>query len=564
MTLADINSDGDYKLIIADLGTGSTNIKLKVYKGTSLMTETTLIDVPTGVVSFHMDTSEPRVPAVAVASGPNVYVYKNMRPYFKFALPTIEVNPLEHDLWLEVRNKQMEVEVFYELLQNLRQELGFTNLTARSQQLLMLEHSKWRSFVDQYKDVPIKKQSVITSITTLKKSMTDEVAASCLVIGTENSDIYILDPEAFTILENMNLGGTGNVLGAGAPVHLAATGLYDVEFRLLAACRDGSVRLVRRGWTQSRTLVQLPAHAVAMIMLPDSSSIVLALMDETLHCYSRKGKKQWELKLSSAVTAMTPVSLPHQGLTLVAVALTGGTVNLYSGRQIMDTIKTPDTVSGILFGRFGQEEHSLVLVTISGQLLVKILRRTAHFTAQSSGTGIVPPQQIKMLIPKKTKLFMEQTHRERENALEMHQTFQHDLFRLRLDTARACVTALQSCSNPFSTDSHEPLKMSAQVLGLGPTFKIHITLENMSASTPSKDLAITFHCDDKLYIIEKPYIQVPMLVPGLVYKFETVAECIAEVGISDQVRIFVIKLNQPQPVLAAIINMPISDMLTLV
>ncbi|KAJ9586580.1 hypothetical protein L9F63_028377, partial [Diploptera punctata] len=98
---SDINSDGDYKLIIADLGTGSTNIKLKVYKGTSLMTETTLIDVPTGVVSFHMDTSEPRVPAVAVASGPNVYVYKNMRPYFKFALPTIEVNPLEHDLWLE-------------------------------------------------------------------------------------------------------------------------------------------------------------------------------------------------------------------------------------------------------------------------------------------------------------------------------------------------------------------------------------------------------------------------------------------------------------------------------
>ena len=55
-----------------------------------------------------------------------------------------------------------------------------------------------------------------------------------------------------------------------------------------------------------------------------------------------------------------------------------------------------------------------------------------------------------------------------------------------------------------------------------------------------------------------------MLVPGLVYRFETVAECIAEVGISDQVRIFVVKLSQTQPLLAAIINMPISDMLTLV
>jgi hypothetical protein len=47
-----------------------------------------------------------------------------------------------------------------------------------------------------------------------------------------------------------------------------------------------------------------------------------------------------------------------------------------------------------------------------------------------------------------------------------------------------------------------------QVLGLGPTFKIYITLENMSASNPVKDLAITFHCDDKLYIIERSFIQV--------------------------------------------------------
>lgn len=30
--------------------------------------------------------------------------------------------------------------------------------------------------------------------------MADEDAVSCLVIGTENGDVYILDPEAFTIL----------------------------------------------------------------------------------------------------------------------------------------------------------------------------------------------------------------------------------------------------------------------------------------------------------------------------------------------------------------------------
>jgi Bardet-Biedl syndrome 1 protein len=55
-----------------------------------------------------------------------------------------------------------------------------------------------------------------------------------------------------------------------------------------------------------------------------------------------------------------------------------------------------------------------------------------------------------------------------------------------------------------------------------------------------------------------------MLVPGLTYRFESVAECIAEVGISDQVQIFIVKLNHTQPVLAAVINMPISDVLALV
>lgn len=41
--------------------------------------------------------------AIAVASGPYVYVYKNLRPYFKFTLPTLEVNPIEQDLWNQVK-----------------------------------------------------------------------------------------------------------------------------------------------------------------------------------------------------------------------------------------------------------------------------------------------------------------------------------------------------------------------------------------------------------------------------------------------------------------------------
>ena len=118
----------------------------------------------------------------------------------------------------------------------------------------------------------------------------------------------------------------------------------------------------------------------------------------------------------------------------------------------------------------------------------------------------------------------------------MHRVFQHDLYQLRLNTARAYVSALETSSNPVSSDPEEPIKLTAQVLGLGPMFRLIIGLTNTSASSPSRGLYITFYCDDKLYQVKvcakkqrenhffqiaKPYIAVPMLVPGLNYKFES-------------------------------------------
>lgn len=45
----------------------------------------------------------------------------------------------------------------------------------------------------------------------------------------------------------------------------------------------------------------------------------------------------------------------------------------------------------------------------------------------------------------------------------MHRVFQHDLYRLRLNTARSYVRALETSSNPVSLTQEEPLKLSAQV-----------------------------------------------------------------------------------------------------
>ena len=47
----------------------------------------------------------------------------------------------------------------------------------------------------------------------------------------------------------------------------------------------------------------------------------------------------------------------------------------------------PDSVSAMTFGKFGREDSALVLVTLGGALIVKILKRTAQFEKMESSSG---------------------------------------------------------------------------------------------------------------------------------------------------------------------------------
>ena len=51
-----------------------------------------------------------------------------------------------------------------------------------------------------------------------------------------------------------------------------------------------------------------------------------------------------------------------------------------------------------------------------------------------------------------------------------------------------------------------------------------------------------------------------MLVPGLNYNFETLVESISELGVADQIRVFVSRAEMSQPILTAVINMPVPEM----
>uniref|UniRef100_A0A673X1S3 BBSome complex member BBS1 n=1 Tax=Salmo trutta TaxID=8032 RepID=A0A673X1S3_SALTR len=533
IALADLHGDGENKLVVGDLGTGSCNMKLKVYRGTGLMSENTLLDLPTGLVSFLMDQHEPRTPAIAVASGPFIYVYKNLRPYFKFTLPPLEVNALEQDVWNQAREVTTTFEMFSILTCcTFLSELAFVNL---------------------HKAQPIRRQTVITCIGTLKKNMADEDAVSCLVICTESKDVYILDPEAFTILSKMSV--------PSAPTQMDVTGQFDVEFRITVACRNGNIYILRRDSPKPKYCIELSSHPVGLVRM--GKSVVVGCAQETLQGFTQKGKKLWTACLPAPVTTMGVMDLPTRGFQAVLVGLANCEVHLYRDKNLISTIKTPDVVTSICFGRYGREDGTLIMTTKGGGLIVKILKRTAVFDDRDSAPGPPLAQSIRLNIPKKTKLYVDQTMRERENAVAMHRAFQMDLSRLRLAAARAYVKALESSLTPMSSSLSEPLKMNAVVQGLGPSFKLTLNIQNTAACRPVMNLAISFLYDESLYSMRTAFFKIPLLVPGLNYPIDTFVECLSDKGISDIIKVFVLREGKSAPLLTAHINMPVSEGLAL-
>ncbi|XP_069501037.1 BBSome complex member BBS1 [Ambystoma mexicanum] len=546
--LADLQGDGESKLVVGDLGTGLYNMKLKVFKGTSLMTENALLDLPTGVVSFLMDQNEPRTPAIAVASGPYVFIYKNLRPYFKFTLPAMEVNPLEQDVWSQAKEDRIDPLTLKEMLEGIRAKAEIP-LSVRSLRFLMLDLPEMESFVSLHKQQPIKRQTVITCMGTLKKNMADEDAVSCLVIGTESKEVYILDPEAFTVLTKVSL--------PSVPGFLDVTGQYDVEYRVTIACRNGNIYVMRRDSKRPKYSIELNSQPVGLVRV--HKNIVVGCSQETLHGYTQKGKKLWTIQLPSAIMTMSLMDQKSRGFQAVLVGLANMEVHMFRDKNLLHVIKTQDVVTSICFGRYGREDNTLIMTTKGGGLIIKILKRTAVFEEKDTTPGPPLAQSIKLSIPKKTKLYVDQTLRERENAVAMHRVFQMDLYRLRLMAARAYVKALESSMSPVSATLLEPLRINAVVHGIGPTFKLTLHIQNTSANRPSINLLVSFLYDERLYAIKRSFFKVPLLVPGLNYPIETFVDCLSDKGISDIIKVFVLREGKSAPLLTAHISMPVSE-----
>ena len=128
---------------------------------------------------------------------------------------------------------------------------------------------------------------------TLKKDLEDDDAVSMLVVGTESGLVLILDQEGRTILKRWQL--------PAAPVHMSVTGVKDIEFRIICACRDGNVYTIKNGEVTGN-VIELEAMPCALCRI--DKSVLVGCMSNTVHAFHIKGKRQYSLYVPAPIACM--------------------------------------------------------------------------------------------------------------------------------------------------------------------------------------------------------------------------------------------------------------------
>lgn len=544
---ADLAGDSDWRLLVAN-----SDKKLKVWKGTSLLAEHKLLDEPVAMSPFYSDGDQFKLPALAIAAGPHVYIYRNLRPYYKFTVPNLEIDAKELEVWEQLRAGKSSVADAFETLANMRD--SGVMLTSRSMDFLSIEEGhdelqRQEAFVNAHVKAPLVQQTTITCMSSLRKNIDEWDAVSSLYLGTEAGQIYVLEPSGTAVHSKFTI--------PSPPVFVASTGLLDIDYRIVVASRNGHIYTIKNG-ELTGVVIELESQPCGLVRT--SKNILVGCMNNVVHNFHVKGKKNYSLYLPAPIVCMEALNVVRARMVkCLIVSLSNGELRVYNEKHLVSIYHMADTVQGMHFGRFGREDNVLTCTTASGSLQVKILPRQADLEISSQHTGPPPEQDIPLQVPKKTKLYVEQTQREREQAVDMHRIFQRDLCKLRLSTARAYVKVLTDGQGPMSYSSSSSVRLNAQVQGLGPLFKIRLNVQNTGQKV-LYNIPIMLSAAS-MYSLSRSQVLLPLLIPGLVYLDEVEVTCNDQNGGADTVKVYVCNKNSALPILSAVVKMPLSEFL---
>ena len=272
-------------------------------------------------------------------------------------------------------------------------------------------------------------------------------------------------------------------------------------------------------------IVNLDSHPISVIS--SEKFIAVGCMNKTIYFYNLLGGLVHNIYLPDYLTCMEKFSTENYP-NMIIVGMKNGEIRVYNEIMLTSITRMNEPIRAMKFGRFGREDNTLAVTTSSGALDIKILARAAKLDPTVATAKLlqeqVPEQDVPLNIPKKTRVYVEQTKREREKASEMHRGFQRDLCKLRLSTARAYVKSITTGQGPIWSSNKASVIINANIFGLGPEFKLEFTLENNGVKA-LHDLRATIISPAKGVRLGKSQFNISTLLPSVQYSFVTNLVC---------------------------------------
>ena len=76
-------------------------------------------------------------------------------------------------------------------------------------------------------------KNFISCLGKINKNIDEEKSVQMLLVGTEHNQLIVLEPNGTKVKKEFTL--------KSVPVFILADGLWDIEYRIFVACRDGRV-----------------------------------------------------------------------------------------------------------------------------------------------------------------------------------------------------------------------------------------------------------------------------------------------------------------------------------
>jgi Bardet-Biedl syndrome 1 protein len=140
----------------------------------------------------------------------------------------------------------------------------------------------------------------------------------------------------------------------------------------------------------------------------------------------------------------------------------------------------------------------------------------------------------------------------------MYRIFNRDFTRIKYRVATEYFDIIKEKAAPLQYSNTNKLQINAVVNGLGPKFKIVLTLSNVSA-TPMYNLTTVAEFNNKIYVLKDLTKLVRSLVPKMDYSYNILVDTLCNTTSEEMIKITIVALGKNTPIANVMVQMPVSE-----